>query len=336
MDIGAPLDWDVAVRTGVRVAPPPPRLEPGAATALQRELSRSAEHSRELAAHTSRLPAAPHADTLVIDRPGWIRANVETFAHLLEQPAPRQGVARLPQVVRGTAAGAEIGAVLGWLSGRVLGQFDPWANRLVLVAPNIHQVQQRLGVDPKDFQLWVCVHEETHRLQFTAAPWLIDHLTALATDLMRDLNVDTSLVGQLARGVRKGEAPSLIDAIRADRASAQLLDRATATMSLLEGHADVMMDRVGTREIPTVRQIRRRFNTRRDATGPAKWISGLLGLDAKMAQYATGAAFCRGVIAEIGVPGLNEVWADPQHLPTVTELADPSSWVARICRPAAS
>ena len=56
----------------------------------------------------------------------------------------------------------------------------------------------------------------------------------------------------------------------------------------------------------------------------------LMGLDAKEAQYADGAAFVRSVVARIGHEGLNVVWTDPALLPTPAEIARPDVWVRRV------
>jgi len=127
----------------------------------------------------------------------------------------------------------------------------------------------------------------------------------------------------------KSEA-GLLD-LFATPAQREVIDRVTGVMSLLEGHADVVMDGVGPEVIPSVAQIRKRFNQRRKGTGSLDRIARrLLGLDAKMAQYRNGAAFVRDVVDKVGMDGLNAVWAEPAHLPSKDEIADPLSWVRRV------
>jgi coenzyme F420 biosynthesis associated uncharacterized protein len=247
----------------------------------------------------------------------------------------------------------------------VLGQFDPFysapalppgptarpmpgvtaappatatAGRLLLVAPNIVHVESELHVDPTDFRLWVCLHEETHRVQFTAVPWMREHIHGEIARLVETVDVDPSrLAGLLGEGVKRigdlvrGEDEvSLLDLVQTPEQK-EVVDRITGVMSLLEGHADVVMDGVGPSVIPSVATIRRKFNQRRKGTSTLdRVLRRLLGLDAKMAQYRNGAAFVRAVTDQVGMDGFNAVWATPEHLPSKAEIGDPEAWVARV------
>jgi coenzyme F420 biosynthesis associated uncharacterized protein len=237
-------------------------------------------------------------------------------------------------------AGVQIGTLLAFLSSKVLGQYELFGTggRLLLVAPNIVHVEQELRVEPRDFRLWVCLHEVTHRVQFSAVPWLSGYLKGEidrfvdATDLdpasmlQRLRDAVTALIGT-ARG---DEGVSLLDAVQTPEQRA-VLDRLTAVMSLLEGHADYVMDGVGEEVVPTVRTIRDRFDRRRAGAGPLdQLLRRLLGLDVKMRQYAEGAAFVRGVVDRVGMDGFNRVWTSPDTLPTRAEINDPAGWVARV------
>ena len=123
---------------------------------------------------------------------------------------------------------------------------------------------------------------------------------------------------------------SLADLFQNDRQRA-IVDRLTGIMSLLEGHADVVMDGVGPEVIPSVAEIRRKFTERRKGTGTLdRLLRRLLGLDAKMRQYRDGAEFVREVNDKVGLAGFNAVWVEPANLPTKSEILDPSSWVARV------
>jgi coenzyme F420 biosynthesis associated uncharacterized protein len=232
--------------------------------------------------------------------------------------------------------GAEVGALLGFLAGKVLGQFDPFfdpSGRLLLVAPNIVHVERELGADPHDFRLWVCLHEETHRVQFTAVPWMRDHLfgemQALAASLEPTHLLDDGFK-RITEALKGGGGPSLIEALGTPEQRA-IIDRVTGVMSLLEGHADVVMDGVGPRVIPSVAQIRRSFDQRRKGVGTLdRILRRLLGLDAKMAQYRDGAAFVRHVVGKVGMAEFNAVWDRPENLPSKAEITDPSAWVTRV------
>ena len=219
----------------------------------------------------------------------------------------------------------------------MLGQFDPFhgeAGRLLLVAPNVVHLERELDVDPTDFRLWVCLHEETHRVQFAAVPWMREHLRSLigeATGTMDPQLVLGDLVKRAARVARGDGGDASLMELLSSPEQRELLDRVTGVMSLLEGHADVVMDGVGPSVIPSVRQIRRKFTTRRAGLGTVdRMVRRLLGLDAKMAQYRDGAVFVRQVVDTVGMEGFNAVWSGPEALPSRAEIHDPQAWVARV------
>jgi coenzyme F420 biosynthesis associated uncharacterized protein len=283
---------------------------------------------------------------LVVDRPGWIQANADAFSQVIgpvvEKLQERRGPANgLTELVGSRVTGLEVGTLLGFLAGKVLGQFDPFhttggrLGRLLLVAPNILHAEREIRVDPSDFRLWVCLHEETHRVQFTAVPWMRDHLQALIgqivatveTDPSRMLSEGMSKIGELISGKAEG---SLLDLVSTPEQRA-IIDQVTGVMSLLEGHADVVMDGVGPEVIPSVAEIRRKFTQRRKGVGALdKLLRRLLGLDQKMAQYRDGAVFVREVVDAVGMDGFNLVFAEPANLPTKAEILEPRSWLSRV------
>jgi coenzyme F420 biosynthesis associated uncharacterized protein len=344
------IDWDVAINVGSRLAGSGPEVSRAEAEQVVGELREGAQRSTGLVRDYTGLIAADHesgpaAPLLVVDRPGWIRANAESFDVLLtpfvdkvtEKKGPPAGIGK---AVGSRVTGAEIGAVLGFLGSKVLGQFDPFhdpSGRLLLVAPNIVHVERELEAEPHDFRLWVCLHEETHRVQFTAVPWMRDHLSRqvdrlsetvepakLLDDGLRRLS-ESLMGGQI--GTQRG---SLLELLSTPEQRA-IMDELTGVMSLLEGHADVVMDGVGPGVIPTVAEIRKKFTRRRQGVGVLdKMLRRALGLDAKMAQYRDGARFVRGVVDKVGMADFNVVWQDPAHLPTKAEIADPAAWVTRV------
>jgi coenzyme F420 biosynthesis associated uncharacterized protein len=242
--------------------------------------------------------------------------------------------------------GVEVGALLSYLSSKVLGQFDPFfpgadpnapGGRLLLVAPNIVSIERELDVEPADFRLWVCLHEETHRVQFASVPWLRSYLNGQIAQIVDSAELDPAVVAQMLRdalrrvieAVTQNQEVSIIDLVQTP-AQRETVDRVTAVMSLLEGHADVVMDGVGPDVIPTVETIRAKFTVRRQGQGFDKIIRKLLGLDAKMRQYRDGANFCRAVMAEVGMSGLNKVWTSPETLPSAAEITNPRLWLTRM------
>ena len=236
--------------------------------------------------------------------------------------------------------GAESGALMAFMAGKVLGQYDlaPHGTpRLLLVAPNLVHVQRELDVDAADFRAWVCMHEETHRIQFTAVPWLREHLIQRASTLAGDLTPTPQELGQRMQEMLKrlpealGSGGGGLADLFATPEQRVKIAEVTAIMSLLEGHADVVMDDVGPKVIPSVAEIRAKFTERRKGMGaPDRLLRRLLGLEAKMAQYRDGAVFVRGVVDQVGVDGFNAVWTAPETLPLPAEIHDPQAWVRRV------
>ena len=349
------IDWDLATLAASKMSGTSPVISREEAEAVVAELREGARRSTPLVRDFTGL-AAPEgtertAPVLVVDRAGWIKANVDGFATIISPLVDRLQAKRgtpspVAQAIGSRVTGLELGALLGFMSSKVLGQFDPFfapagsdvAGRLLLVAPNIVHVENELDVDPTDFRLWVCLHEETHRVQFTAVPWMRDHIHGEIATLIDSVEVDPAklagIIGDAAKRLgdlfRGDEEVSLLDLVQSPEQKV-VLDRITAVMSLLEGHADVVMDGVGPEVIPSVEEIRQKFNKRRKGAGGLdKVIRKLLGFDAKMAQYRNGAAFCRGVIAEVGMEGFNKVWVGPENLPSRAEIGDPAAWVRRV------
>ncbi len=334
------VDWGLAVSLGSRLAGDGPQISRADADAVVAELRAGADRSTGLVRDFTGLDTvAGTAPVRVVDRAGWVAANADGFATVLapvvDRLTSKKGAPTgLSLAVGSRVTGAEVGALLGFLAGKVLGQFDPFhppAGRLLLVAPNVVHVERELGVDPHDFRLWVCLHEETHRVQFTATPWLADHLLAqmhALADTLEPANLLQDGVGRLVEAVR-GDS-GLIDALGSP-AQKEIVDRVTGVMSLLEGHADVVMDGVGPEVIPSVSAIRAKFNERRKGAGSLdRVLRRLLGLDAKMAQYRDGARFVRAVVDKAGMAEFNAVWERADNLPSKAEIAEPAAWISRV------
>ena len=351
------VDWDLAGRTARRLVGPGPQTTREEAAAVVRELHEAAATA---VAHVEGLtglravPGGPAPEVAVVDRPGWVDANTHGMAALLNplvdalaakqenRPGP------LATAIGSRVTGAQAGGLMAFLASRVLGQYEIFGSggRLLLVAPNIVDAERKLGVDPSDFRLWVCLHEITHQLQFTAVPWLRGHLEAQiaefveATDLTPEVlrerlqDVLRSL-GDAVRGGDGGDNQGLLALIR-DPRQREILDRITAVMSLVEGHAEYVMDGVGPDVVPSVRTLRKRFAQRRKGRGPFdRVLRRLLGLEQKMKQYADGRQFVGGVVDLVGMEGFNRVWSGPETLPLIDELTAPARWVERVLgRPA--
>ena len=349
------LDWNVAVGTAVRLmkpGPEVPRAEAARAVRSLRRFSVDAEtHVRETTGLGLDLPIA---EGDVVDRPAWVRGAAFGLAELTgaalsaaDTLPPRGG--ELLGEISARSAGVQAGVVLAYLGGKVLGQFDPYGEshvegqrgRLLLVAPNIVAAQQSLGVPADDFLMWVCLHESTHRLQFNAVPWLREHFAASLGQLLSQMEGGSAeLLTRLpnvvreARTARRSESsPGMLGVLELLQSPEQraALDRIIAISTLLEGHADHVMDAVGPQVVPSVGTIRQRFTDRRNGGGLLdRILRSLLGVDAKIRQYAQGAAFTDHIVGRIGMTGFNAVWAHPDNLPTRAEITAPDSWIRRV------
>ena len=348
------VDWDLAARTAQRigaVGTDDPQITPREADHAVSELYRSAALAADHVAEITHLTEPPvTAATRVVDRPAWIQANTAGMAaimdplvgKLVEQREP----GRLAQSIGGRVTGTQVGALLAFLSGKVLGQFEFFAEpggQLMLVAPNVVAIERSLGVLPVDFRLWVCLHEVTHRVQFTAVPWMKQHMRSEVAALGDTLDTDPSAlrerlsdaIGVLtdaARGKATDDSGAGIMGLLATPEQRVVLERVTAFMSLVEGHAEWVMNAVDDAVIPTQAAIEGRFATRRSKGGNPldRLLRKLLGLDAKTRQYVDGAAFVRTVVDLVGVDSFNTIWTSPETLPTKAEIAAPERWVSRV------
>ncbi|MFT3876757.1 MAG: zinc-dependent metalloprotease [Propioniciclava sp.] len=324
------IDARAAIAVGAGVIPPGPVLTPAEAAEVVAGLRAAALASVRPVAEVTGLGAIADGPMRVVDRRDWLRANVEMTLTMLAEAGdgPDTPPATAWQRAEAHANGAQLGGLFAALGTRILGQYLPFAAEpsLLLVAPNVAQVERVLGVRPADFRLWVCLHEQTHRLQFARAPWLRGHLIGEMSLLLAD---DDHAEAE-ARPERRKERPrSLLD-LAATPEQQRVIGRVGAAMSLLEGYADDMMDRVGPAVVPTVDSIRARFERRRHRGGWVAVLNRLMSMDLKLAQYRDGARFCRAVIDRVGVDGLNVVYDAPAHLPSPQEIADPARWMARV------
>jgi coenzyme F420 biosynthesis associated uncharacterized protein len=353
------IDWQVATATGVRWVRPGPQVSMAEARKVVAELRQLAAAVAEPVHELTGLPGAEDdGKVAVVDRPGWIRANVDGFRVVLDPLVQRMAESgAAPQAgsvitaVGSRVTGMQAGLILAYLAGRVLGQYelflppdpdapggDAPAGRLTLVAPNIVMVERELDVNPHDFRRWVCLHEETHRTQFTSVPWLRPYVQEQMSDFLLASDLDPASILErlraaadaVAGAVRGGDGESLIEAMQSPRQRA-ILDRMTSVMTLVEGHGDYVMDAVGPAVVPSVAEIRAKFTSRRGSAGRIEQaIRRVLGIDLKMRQYEQGARFVKTVVDEAGMAAFNKVWTSPDTLPTREELQDPRAWLARV------
>lgn len=355
------INWEMAASTAARLTPAGPSLGSAEIGAAVENLRLMADISVPHVHDITGLEAARDlrdSSVLVVDRASWAKANTQSFAVMLQPAIEKMLASRRGSVspgaasVSGAITGSQLGAILAFLSSKVLGQYDPFAalapnstapaaGRLLLVAPNIISVERELNVAPEDFRLWVCLHEQTHRVQFAAAPWLrhhmLDQIESLSEHLLGNVDSIMERAAAAAKSLKDrtvpGSAPgrgAILDLLQ-DPEERAAISHLTAVMSLLEGHANVVMDAVDASIVPSVKTIRQRFNARgKDRGAVEKFIRSLLGLDAKMRQYSDGSKFVRAVVDTVGMEGFNRVWESADHLPTEPEIHDSTLWIERM------
>jgi coenzyme F420 biosynthesis associated uncharacterized protein len=340
LTVGRAVDWQFAASVGAKLVRPGP-----AATEYTRsqvisqlaEASRSAEMPvREV---TGLNEGGEIPEARIVDRVEWIRAATQSMRVMT-------GGSKGSEKDAGRITGAQTGAVLAFVSSGILGQYDPFGpngGELLLVYPNVIAVERQLRVLPADFRLWVCLHEVTHRVQFRANPWLADHMSQALAVLTQDAGENVSeVVGRLAelvRNRRDGVEPEpnssgVLGLLRAVQSEPQrrALDQLLVLGTLLEGHADHVMDAVGPAVVPSVTTIRRRFDERRQRKQPPlqRIVRALLGFDAKLSQYTRGKAFVDHVVGRVGMASFNTVWSSAETLPLPTEIDEPQRWIDRV------
>ncbi len=354
-----PVAWDLAAKVASRVA----GRDAFASSYLYGSLQPDFEELTALAEGlvgdaTGLRPLTGPARARVTDRSGWVRANIASFQRLLRPVLDRlevklaeagsSSVGRVVQPVGRVLTATQLGALLGWMSTRVLGQYDlllmederPEEQDLVYyVGPNILALEKRFAFPPREFRLWIALHEVTHRAQFTGVPWMREYFVQLVEATVAAADPDPrrfleALVKAIEL-VRQGRNPldDGIMALLATPEQAEALDRVQGLMSLLEGHGDVTMDRAAADRIPNAERFSRVLRQRRQqARGVTRLLQQAIGLDAKLRQYEAGERFITTVEAAGGSALFARVWEAPERLPTKAEIDDPSRWIERMRR----
>ena len=343
LTLGTAVDWRFAATVGQRLARPGPASSDYTRRQVVDELTAAAAKAEPPVRDVTGLVtngAVPPAR--IVDRPEWIGAAAESMRVMTNGGEKPRGF------VTGRITGAQTGAVLAFVSSGILGQYDPFAAAkegcLLVVYPNVIAVERQLRVEPSDFRLWVCLHEVTHRVQFTANPWVVDYMSRelglLTQDAGEDIGQVASRLADFVRNRGIGSSPTdanasgILGLVRAVQSEAQrnALDQLLILGTLLEGHAEHVMDAVGPMVVPSVATIRRRFDERRHRKQPPlqRLLRALLGLDAKLSQYTRGKAFVDHVVGRVGMERFNTVWSGPETLPLPAEIEDPGRWIDRV------
>ncbi len=342
------IDWDRAERVAIHFAhrrpfPPPGPLD------LRAPASDLEDRIEKV---TGLRSAAGTGTPQLIDRATWIRANITSFQRLLEplldswQTRLKGGTGTIARQI----AGAELGTMLGWMSTRVLGQYDLLFGRdgggttsaadgaVYLVGPNLAAVEHRFGFDPAEFRSWVLLHELTHRAQFTGVPWMREHFSGLVDQSLAFANPSPGVLASSLKEslrsptdarqrVRDGGLIGLV----ASPEQRALMERIGGLMSLLEGHGDVTMTRAAGGIVPSAERFAHVLAVRRKQGNPlSRLVQRLIGLEAKLDQYAAGERFIAAIENVGGERAVDRCWERPEHLPSLHEIRDPQRWAARM------
>jgi coenzyme F420 biosynthesis associated uncharacterized protein len=367
------VDWKLAERVALalagtgpstrRVAPTSRRVAPGGAPSnqpsqyseeeLRGESDRAARLVRD---YTGLKPKGQVPSAELVDRREWAKVNIESFRHLSSRVEEHlqeriesagngsRGGGSLQRTIVGAATGAEVGLAVGYLSQRVIGQYDvaligpARAPRLLFVGANLSAARRRLGVDRDLFLRWIALHETTHAVHFASVPWLREHIGGIAEELFEKAAIEVKPGEMIAKLVRLNPRELIRSATSGELATLlwpepqrRLVERLTGAMTMVEGYAEHVMDAVGDRLDPGYAALRRALDRDRERRGLLDSIvSKLLGLEMKLAQYRRGKAFADEVASAHGIRTLNRAWRDPDSLPRPEELDSPSDWVDRV------
>lgn len=347
------VDWDLARTVAAKVSRNEPELEGEELARVEADFDEFTALAEELVGVETGLHSlAGAARGRVATRADWVDANIRSFQRLLKplleqmddgKDGPMAAVGR-------KAAGVEVGAMLGWMSTRVLGQYDllviedeePEKQDIVYyVGANVAALEKRFAFPERDFRLWLALHEVTHRAQFTGVPWMRDHFLSLVNSTMDDVDPDPKrFIDGLQRVVearRAGEDPLAdggLTGVFATEKQRAALEKIGGLMSLLEGHGDTTMDRAGIGHVHNAERFGRILRQRRqNASKFVLLLQKLAGIEAKMKQYAQGEAFIEAVEDHGGRELMDRVWEGPTLLPALTEIKDPQLWIDRVATP---
>ena len=337
------LDWATAAETARRVGGPGLRTGPVERATIREDLAELVATAESLVTDFAGLSVpGSRSRAWVMSRGEWSAANLRALQRLLDPLAERlvpEGKGR--SEIRRKALGAQLGALLGYVSRKVLGQYDVFLppddeGLLYFVGPNVIEAERRFVLPPRDFRLWIALHEVCHRVQFGGTPWLKPLLSKLIDAYLGTIEVDPKVMRQQLRKaideVRAGadwRGASALLLLMSDE-QRELFHRMQAVMSLLEGHASFVMNEVARDRVADLGRMRRSLKERRQAGGVEKAFQRAIGFESKVMQYDAGERFVRACVDAAGIAGFNLVWSDEANLPTTEEIAEPRRWLARV------
>jgi coenzyme F420 biosynthesis associated uncharacterized protein len=340
-----PVDWATARTVARIVAGRDPLVTSYLGASLDADFGALTVMAEELVAQHTGLHPPGHVRAVVLDRREWVDSNLASMRNLLDPLMRRFGdkMASSPFAPIGRrVAATELGALLGYVAQRVLGQYDllvpdDRGEAVYYVGANVLALEKRFAFRPRDFRLWIAIHEVTHRAQFVGVPWMREYFIGLVQQVFELVDPDprtlTRALGNAVEAIRRGQNPldegGLVSLI-ATPEQRDVLGQVQALMSLLEGHGNVVMTDLGQRHVAGEERMARVLHTRRQTGGLVQQVHKLLGLEQKMRQYEVGEKFVRGVLELGGPRAIDHAWIAPENLPLLTELDDPGTWLTRV------
>jgi coenzyme F420 biosynthesis associated uncharacterized protein len=344
------VDWGTAGRVARFVAGRDPFTHTYLSSSLDHDFRELTERAQDLVAEFTGLRPPSDLHAQVLDRRGWVDANIASMRHLLQPLSERLGdrLASSPIAPIGrNVAATELGAIVGYLSKRVLGQYDllvpndPTGDAVYYVGPNVLALEKRFAFRPRDFRLWIAIHEVTHRAQFTGVPWMRDYFLSLAHQIFDVVDPDPRsffrAISRALEEIRAGRNPiddSGLVGLFASPEQRGVLGKVQALMSLLEGHGNYVMNELGVRHVAGQARMDRVLHQRRNVRGALGQVHKLLGIEQKLRQYEVGEKFVRGVVDLAGFSAIDHAWRSSENLPTTEELDQPDAWLLRVDRTA--
>jgi coenzyme F420 biosynthesis associated uncharacterized protein len=337
------IDWGTASDVGRRIGGRGPALLAIDRARMREDLAAVVPEAESLVTGFTGLATDGfRSRAWVMSRGEWVAANLSGIQRLLE-PLARRIMAEHPSRgdVRRKALGAQIGVLLGYVSRKVLGQYDVFLppdddGLLYFVGPNLAEVERRFALPGHDFRLWVALHEVTHRVQFGSTPWLRHYLSRMVDEYLDSLQLDSrEVMAQVKRAIEEVRSsgdwrttnPLFLVMTPSQR---DLFHRMQSMMALLEGHASYVMNVVAVGRVSQLDRMRRSLQERRRSTGVERAFQRAIGFDSKIAQYDIGERFVRTVVGRAGMDAFNAVWRQEENLPTIEEIAEPDRWLARV------
>jgi coenzyme F420 biosynthesis associated uncharacterized protein len=339
-----PVNWEIARQIASAVS------EAGGAGPAhdEKDVEQLTEAARIAELHLTRVTRLESPAALerieVVDRRGWADRNLDGMKPLIERFAGRfEGSGAMPGVLGAVGPfliGVQVGFLVGYLSRRVLGQYDlclprPGDETLYFVFPNIVQVERELEFDPQQFRMWLALHEVTHHLEFQGPRWTRPHFIGLIESFVDASEVDPQQLVEKLQGFGDPERwnyiashPEELLPLMMTDAQRKVAEEIQSFMSVLEGFAEWAMDAAGKDLLPEFEKMREGINRRRvERSSIEKMLEGLLGIDLKMQQYRAGEKF---VSAVARADKLDLLWVGAENLPSSAEIENPASWLSRV------